>query len=64
VAGAVREALRPAGGDHSPGRFRGGRCGNTFMLAMADATAAELMPGLVEIIEQDAPGVSHAGACR
>jgi DNA-binding transcriptional LysR family regulator len=25
---------------------------------MADATAAELMPGLVEIIEQDAPGIS------
>jgi DNA-binding transcriptional LysR family regulator len=25
---------------------------------MADATAAELMPGLVEIIERDAPGVS------
>jgi DNA-binding transcriptional LysR family regulator len=25
---------------------------------MADATAAELMPGLVEIIEKDAPGVS------
>ena len=31
---------------------------NTFVLAMADATAAELMPGLVEIIERDAPGVS------
>ena len=31
---------------------------NTFVLAMADATAAELVPRLVEIIEAEAPGVS------
>jgi DNA-binding transcriptional LysR family regulator len=31
---------------------------NTFVLAMADATAAELVPGLVQIIESEAPGVS------
>ncbi|HMA09752.1 MAG TPA: LysR substrate-binding domain-containing protein, partial [Ramlibacter sp.] len=30
----------------------------TFVLAMADSTAAELMPGLVEILERDAPGVT------
>ena len=30
---------------------------NTFVLAMADATAAELVPGLVDILEREAPGV-------
>ena len=28
----------------------------TFVLAMADATAAELIPGLVDIVEAEAPG--------
>ena len=31
---------------------------NTFVLAMADATAAALIPGVVDIIETEAPGVS------
>ena len=31
---------------------------DTFVLAMADATAAELVPRLVDIIEAEAPGVS------
>jgi len=55
---AVGDALRQLEATLSPGDFVASSATNTFILAMADATAAELMPGLVEIIEQDAPGVS------
>ncbi|WP_420849303.1 LysR family transcriptional regulator [Ramlibacter henchirensis] len=55
---AVGDALRQLEGALSPGQFVASQANNTFVLAMADATAAELMPGLVEIIERDAPGVS------
>ncbi|HSV45253.1 MAG TPA: LysR family transcriptional regulator [Ramlibacter sp.] len=55
---AVADALRQLESSLTPGDFTASEAGNTFVLAMADATAAELMPGLVEIIERDAPGVS------
>lgn len=55
---AVSDALRQLEGALSPGQFVASEANNTFVLAMADATAAELMPGLVEIIERDAPGIS------
>jgi DNA-binding transcriptional LysR family regulator len=55
---AVSEALRQLEASLAPGEFVASEATNTFMLAMADATAAELMPGLVEILERDAPGVS------
>ena len=55
---SVSDALRQLEGALSPGQFVASKATNTFVLAMADATAAELMPGLVEIIERDAPGVS------
>jgi DNA-binding transcriptional LysR family regulator len=55
---SVSDALRQLEGALSPGQFVASQSTNTFVLAMADATAAELMPGLVEIIERDAPGVS------
>jgi DNA-binding transcriptional LysR family regulator len=55
---AISEALRQLESTLSPGEFVAGEANTTFVLAMADATAAELMPGLVEIIERDAPGVS------
>src|SRR3954463_8083909 len=54
----ISEALRQLEGALSPGQFVASGANNTFVLAMADATAAELMPGMVEIIERDAPGVS------
>ena len=54
----VREALRQLEESLSPREFVAGSARDTFVLAMADATAAELMPGLIEIIERDAPGVS------
>lgn len=55
---AVGDALRQLEASLAPGDFTASEANNTFVLAMADATAAELMPGLVEIIERDAPGVS------
>ncbi|MBI2768990.1 MAG: LysR family transcriptional regulator [Burkholderiales bacterium] len=55
---SVSDALRQLEVSLAPGDFVASEAGNTFVLAMADATAAELMPGLVEIIEKDAPGVS------
>ncbi|TFY98022.1 LysR family transcriptional regulator [Ramlibacter rhizophilus] len=55
---AVSEALRQLEASIAPGAFDPAAASNTFVLAMADATAAELMPGLVEIIERQAPGIS------
>lgn len=55
---AVSDALRQLESSLAPGDFTAAEANNTFVLAMADATAAELMPGLVAIIERDAPGVS------
>lgn len=55
---AIADALRQLETSLTPGDFVASQALNTFVLGMADATAAELMPGLVEIIERDAPGVS------
>ena len=55
---AIADALRQMESSLTPGDFVASEAINTFVLAMADATAAELMPNLVEIIERDAPGVS------
>ncbi|MGH6627942.1 MAG: LysR family transcriptional regulator [Burkholderiaceae bacterium] len=55
---AVREALRQLQESLVPSHFVPGEANTTFVLALADATAAELIPGLVEIIESEAPGVS------
>jgi DNA-binding transcriptional LysR family regulator len=55
---AISDALRQMEASLSPGDFTASEAANTFVLGMADATAAEIVPGLVEIIERDAPGVS------
>ena len=55
---AIADALRQMEASINPGDFIASEANNTFVLGMADATAAELMPGLVAIIERDAPGVS------
>jgi DNA-binding transcriptional LysR family regulator len=55
---AVREALRQLQEVMSPNSFVPAEASTTFVLAMADATAAELMPGLIGIMDRDAPGVS------
>ncbi|WP_184531089.1 LysR family transcriptional regulator [Variovorax sp. Sphag1AA] len=55
---AVRDALRQLQHTLAPGEFDAGAADTSFLLAMADATAAELMPGLVEIVENEARAVS------
>ena len=55
---AVREALRQLQEVITPSHFVPDQANTTFVLAMADATAAELMPGLVEVMDRDAPGIS------
>ncbi len=55
---AVREALRQLQDVLTPSSFEPAQASTTFVLAMADATAAELTPGMVEIMNRDAPGVS------
>jgi DNA-binding transcriptional LysR family regulator len=55
---SVREALRQLQESLVPSEFVPGTANTTFVLAMADATAAEVMPGLVETLDQEAPGVS------
>jgi DNA-binding transcriptional LysR family regulator len=55
---AVREALRQLQETITPSNFVPAEANTTFVLAMADATAAKLMPGLVEVMDHDAPGVS------
>jgi DNA-binding transcriptional LysR family regulator len=54
----VRDALRELQQTLAPGEFDAGVADKSFLLAMADATAAELMPGLVEIVEREARSVS------
>ena len=55
---SVREALSLLRHSIAPGSFDPASAGNTFRLAMADATAAQLIPGLVDIGEAEAPGVN------
>jgi DNA-binding transcriptional LysR family regulator len=55
---AIADALRQIESSLAPREFIPAEAHVHFLLAMADATAAELMPGLVEITERDAPGVS------
>jgi DNA-binding transcriptional LysR family regulator len=55
---AVSDALRQLESSISPGEFVAAQANNTFTLAMADATAAVVVPGLVGILERQAPGIS------
>jgi len=54
----VREALRGLHTALAPMTFDPAAADNAFVLTMADATAAELMPGLVRVLEREAPGVT------
>ncbi|QHI98771.1 LysR family transcriptional regulator [Xylophilus rhododendri] len=53
----VREALRQMQRSLSPQSFSPATADQSFTLSMADATATVLMPGLVQILETEAPGV-------
>jgi DNA-binding transcriptional LysR family regulator len=55
---SVREALRSLQAALAPSVFDPTTADHAFVLAMADATAAELMPGLVAVLGMEAPGVS------
>lgn len=55
---SVREALRQLQAAIVPSLFEPAHASSTFVLAMADATAAELMGGLASRLQIDAPGVS------
>jgi DNA-binding transcriptional LysR family regulator len=54
----VQQALLSLQETLAPGRFEPSQANTTFVLAMADATAAELIPGLVQVLGQEAPGVT------
>src|SRR5437870_4479222 len=51
---AVAEALRQLGSSIAPGEFDASLAATSFTLAMADATAAVVVPALVRILERDA----------
>jgi DNA-binding transcriptional LysR family regulator len=55
---SVRDALRQLQTSLAPSVFDPAQAKTTFILAMADATAAALMPGLIAVMDRDAPGVS------
>jgi len=55
---AVREALTQLRNTFAPGEFVAAESRASFTIAMADATAALLVPAMVSIIETEAPGVS------
>jgi DNA-binding transcriptional LysR family regulator len=55
---AVRDALLNLQQSLAPQTFSAATATSTFVLAMADATAAELIPPLVNVLEKEAPGVS------
>ena len=55
---AVRDALRSLQGALMPRDFSPATDTSTFVLTMADATAAELVPPLVNMLETQAPGMS------
>ncbi len=55
---SVREALNQLQELLAPSVFVPAEASTTYVLAMADATAAEIIPGVVDIIEREAPGVS------
>lgn len=54
----VRDALAQLRQSLAPGAFDPSIASNAFVLAMADATAAKIVPALVDILEREAQGVS------
>ncbi|MDL5037169.1 LysR family transcriptional regulator [Comamonas sp. Y6] len=54
----VREAMQQLEGVLAPDDFNPATADTTFVIAMADATAATLIPPLYPILEKEAPGIS------
>ncbi|MDB5958435.1 LysR family transcriptional regulator [Ramlibacter sp.] len=55
---SVGEALRQLEASIAPSNFVAAEATSSFTLAMADSTAAEVVPGLMLILEREAPGIS------
>ncbi len=55
---AVRGALQSLRDSLLPRDFLPATDTSTFVLAMADATAAELIPPLIDVLDNEAPGIS------
>lgn len=55
---SVREALHQLQQSLAPSHFDPASATRTFLVAMADATAGELIPSLVHTMETQAPGIS------
>ena len=55
---SVADALRQLEASIAPNTFAPEEATSTFTLAMADSTAAEVMPGLMRILEREAPGIN------
>ena len=54
----VRDALEQLRQSLAPGAFDPATARNAFVMAMADATAAKVVPSLMDILEKEAPGVN------
>jgi DNA-binding transcriptional LysR family regulator len=55
---SVRSALQQLRESLAPGTFVPAEAQNHFVLAMADATAAKIVPGMIEILGQEAPNIT------
>ena len=55
---SVRQALAQLQETLAPGDFDAASAQTTFVLAMADATSAALIPPLIEIVAREAPAIS------
>lgn len=55
---AVRDVLRQLQASLEPHEFVPANASVNFVLAMADATAAQLMPGLITLLETEAPNIT------
>ncbi len=53
----IREALQQLQDTLTPGEFHPSTATDTFVLAMADATAATLIPPMFSLLEREAPGI-------
>ncbi len=55
---SVRETLRALQASLAPGTFDPATATTSFVLAMADATAATLIPAMIDVAQTHAPGLS------
>ena len=54
----VRDALQRLQESLAPGGFDPAQARQAFIITMADATAAKIVPGLIRLLQNEAPGVN------